>query len=185
MIDVREYDPEWPRRFERLRTEYEESMRDAGVPVVSIEHVGSTAVPGLAGKPVVDVDIVVTPEHVSMATAVLVDKGFEPRGEVGIPQRWAFWEPERLLGTNTYVVESGSLALRNHVTFRDTLRSDAALRSEYATIKRIVAATAIDIYEYGSGKNDVIQRILAAGGLSVEELAALGANNVPMTEREQ
>ena len=56
MIVVTEYDPAWPARFERLRAEYAAAMDAAGVPVVAIEHVGSTSVPGLAAKPVIDCD---------------------------------------------------------------------------------------------------------------------------------
>ena len=54
-----EYDPAWPRRFEQLRREYAAVMTAAGVPVVTIEHVGSTSVPDLAAKLVIDCDIVV------------------------------------------------------------------------------------------------------------------------------
>lgn len=68
VITVAEYDPAWPGRFERLRREYAQAMTAAGVPVVAIEHVDSTSVPGL-----------------------------------GIRLRWAFKEPGRLAGPNTYV----------------------------------------------------------------------------------
>jgi GrpB-like predicted nucleotidyltransferase (UPF0157 family) len=58
VIAVVEYDPAWPGRFEQLRQEYAAAMVAAGVPVVAIEHVGSTSVPGLAAKPVIDCDII-------------------------------------------------------------------------------------------------------------------------------
>jgi GrpB protein len=54
VIVVAEYDPAWQRRFEQLRREYAPAMAAAGVQVVAIEHVGSTSVPGLAAKPVID-----------------------------------------------------------------------------------------------------------------------------------
>jgi GrpB-like predicted nucleotidyltransferase (UPF0157 family) len=59
MIRVVEYDQAWPERFAQLRTEYAAAMASARVPVLAIEHVGSTAVPGLAAKPIIDCDIVV------------------------------------------------------------------------------------------------------------------------------
>lgn len=93
MITVVDYDSAWPRRFEALRQEYARAMAAAGVPVVAIEHVGSTSVPGLAAKPIIDCDIVVAPADVESAAAVLVGLGFRPLGELGIPQRWAFKEP--------------------------------------------------------------------------------------------
>lgn len=185
MIEVSDYDEIWPERFAALREEYAEALASAGVAVVAIEHVGSTSVPGLAAKPVIDCDIVVEAGQVAAASAVLESLGFEPRGELGIPQRWAFWEPERLVGTNTYVVVAGSLALRNHLAVRETLRADAALREEYAATKKRVGRTAADIYEYGAGKNAVVQRILAAAGLSETELDSINSNQVPVTPRKR
>ena len=89
------------------------------VPVMAIEHVGSTSVPGLAAKPVIDCDIVVGEAYVAAAGGVLISLGFAPLGELGIPQRWAFKEPARLSGTNTYVIVDGCLSLRNHLALRD------------------------------------------------------------------
>ena len=179
MITVVEYDPTWPARFESLRQEYANAMATAGVPVAAIEHVGSTSVPGLAAKPVIDCDIVVAPADAEAAGVVLVGLGFRPLGELGIPQRWAFKEPTLLLGTNTYVIVEGSLSLRNHLALRDTLRSDAALRDAYAAVKKRVGATAANIDDYGRGKGAAIQRILAAAGISEAERAAIAANPVP------
>jgi GrpB-like predicted nucleotidyltransferase (UPF0157 family) len=179
VITVLDYDPAWPDRFESLRREYAEAMAAAGVPVVAIEHVGSTSVPGLAAKPVIDCDVIVAAEDVEAASAVLVELGFTPLGELGIPQRWAFREPARLGRTNTYVVVAGSLSLRNHLCVRDTLRADAALRDEYAAVKTRVGSTAADLEEYGRGKNATVQRILLAGGVSAEDWASIDANQVP------
>jgi GrpB-like predicted nucleotidyltransferase (UPF0157 family) len=179
VIEVTEYDPSWPERFGRLRDEYAEAMAAAGVPVVSIEHVGSTSVPGLAAKPVIDVDIVVAEGDIEAASGVLTGMGFRPMGELGVPKRWAFKEPERLGRTNTYVIVEGCLSLRNHLAVRDTLRADADLREQYAAVKRQVGATAADIFEYGRGKNVVIQRILAASGLTDAEQASIAANQLP------
>jgi GrpB-like predicted nucleotidyltransferase (UPF0157 family) len=179
VIVVTEYDPDWPRRFARLRDEYSAAMAAAGVPLVVIEHVGSTSVPGLAAKPVIDCDIVVAERDVAAASRVLAGLGFVPLGELGIPLRWAFKEPARLTGTNTYVVAEGSLALRNHLAVRDALRADPALREQYAAVKRRVGATAANIDEYGQGKNAMVQRILAAAGLTEAERASIDANQVP------
>jgi GrpB-like predicted nucleotidyltransferase (UPF0157 family) len=179
MITVADYDPEWPIRFEDLRREYATAMALAEVDVRAIEHVGSTAVPGLAAKPVIDCDIVVAGHDVDAARDVLVSLGFTPQGELGIPQRWAFLQPARLTRTNTYVVVEGSLALRNHLWVRDTLRADAALRDEYAEVKKAVGARAEDIDEYGRGKNATVQKILAAAGMSTEERSSIDSNQVP------
>ncbi len=179
MILVVEYDPAWPLRFERLRQEYAWAMSAAAVPVVAIEHVGSTAVPGLAAKPVIDCDIVVARQDVAAASQVLAGLGFTPLGELGIPLRWAFREPERLAATNTYVVAQGSLSLRNHLAVRDILRADTGLREQYAAVKRRAGAMAANIDEYGRGKNAMVQKILTAAGLTGAQRASIDANQVP------
>jgi len=179
VITVVEYDPAWPQRFEVLRREYAAAMAAARVPFVAIEHVGSTSVPGLAAKPVIDCDIVVREADVAAAGNVLMSLGFTPLGELGIPQRWAFREPPRLAGTNTYVIVDGCLSLRNHRAVRDVLRADAALRDEYAEVKRRAGVRAANIDEYGQAKSDMVQKILAAAGLTDAERASIAGNQVP------
>jgi GrpB-like predicted nucleotidyltransferase (UPF0157 family) len=179
VIQVVDYDPAWPHRFQELRREYADAMAAAGVPVVAIEHVGSTSVPGLAAKPIIDCDIVVAEADAPATSGVLTKLGFQPLGELGIPKRWAFKEPSRLAGTNTYVIADGSLSLRNHLAVRDVLRSDPELRAKYAAVKRRVGAAAANIDEYGRGKTEMVQQILAAAGLTVEELGSIAANQVP------
>jgi GrpB-like predicted nucleotidyltransferase (UPF0157 family) len=179
VISVIDYDPAWPARFEQLRREYAAAIAAAGVPVLAIEHVGSTSVPGLAAKPVIDCDIVVAGENVAAASQVLITLGFRPLGELGIPLRWAFREPDRLAGTNTYVIVAGSLSLRNHLAVRDVLRADPDLRDRYAAVKKQVGSWAADIDEYGRGKNAMVQQILAAAGLTDAERASIDGDQVP------
>jgi GrpB-like predicted nucleotidyltransferase (UPF0157 family) len=179
VIEVTDYDPVWPRRFQVLRAEYAAALAASGVSVVAIEHVGSTSVTDLAAKPVIDCDIVVAERDVAAASEVLVGMGFTPLGELGIPQRWAFKEPARLARTNTYVVVDGSLSLRNHLAVRDTLRADAALRERYAAVKRRMAAVVDNLDDYGAGKNAILQEILAAAGLTDAERASIDGNQVP------
>lgn len=113
------------------------------------------------------------------ASQVLEGLGFTPLGELGIPKRWAFKEPERLAGTNTYVIVEGCLSLRNHLAVRDTLRANSALRDEYAAVKRSLAGSAANIDAYGQGKSEIVQIILAAAGLTAEERIAIESNRVP------
>jgi GrpB-like predicted nucleotidyltransferase (UPF0157 family) len=171
VIRVVAYDPAWRDRFEVLRATYVEALAD--VPVVAIEHVGSTAVVGLAAKPIVDIDIVVEPEHVDAAGRAIERIGFQPLGELGIPNRWAFREPPGLPRTNTYIVEAGCLALRNHLAVRDVLRVDATLRSEYADLKRDLARRVRDMDAYVQGKTAVLSRVLERAGLTDQERASI------------
>jgi GrpB-like predicted nucleotidyltransferase (UPF0157 family) len=155
VIQVVDYDPTWPRRFEQLRREYADALAAVGVPVVTIEHVGSTSVPSLAAKPVIDCDIVVAEQDVPAACETLIELGFTPLGELGIPRRWAFKEPQRLADTNTYVVVDGCLSLRNHLAVRDTLRTRTKFRrtTKYpGSIRRAICRTCSDgqrgVFEY-------------------------------------
>ena len=109
----------------------------------------------------------------------LVSLGFAPLGELGIPERWAFREPARLAGANTYGTVDGCLSLRNHLGVREVLRANAALRDEYAAVKRQAGAHAANIDEYGQAKSAVVQKILAAAGLTESERAAIASSNVP------
>jgi GrpB-like predicted nucleotidyltransferase (UPF0157 family) len=179
VITVVDYDPSWPGRFEELRSEYADAMAAARVPVIAIEHVGSTSVPGLAAKPLIDCDIVVRAADVQAASDVLTALGFTPLGELGVPLRWAFKEPARLGRTNTYVIVEGCLSLRNHLGVRDALRADKGLRDEYGVVKKQVGLQAANIDDYGRAKNHVVLKILQAAGLTESDVASIAANQIP------
>jgi GrpB-like predicted nucleotidyltransferase (UPF0157 family) len=167
VITVVDYDPAWARAFDELRHRYEEALRS--VTVVAIEHVGSTSVPGLAAKPVIDVDIIVARTHLTDAVHAMEGDGFRSLGERGIPDRWALGAPSELPPTNTYIVVDGSLAVRNHLGVRAVLRGDSALRDEYASLKRSLAVQVDDIDEYVEAKSNFLSRVLERAGLSSEE----------------
>ena len=100
-------------------------------------------------------------------------------GECGIANRHAVHDPEQEPSRNIYVCVEGTVAVRNHVGLRDTLRKDEALRDEYARVKRELAEReGITIDEYVEGKSAVIQWILKeARMLSEEELGAVKQAN--------
>lgn len=85
----------------------------------------------------------------------------------------------RLSGTNTYVIVDGCLSVRNHLAVRDVLRADSALRDEYAAVKRRAGIRAANIDEYGRAKTGMVQKILAAAGLTAAERASIAGNEVP------
>lgn len=182
-VEVVAYRPSWPLRFAELRDAYAAALRQGAVPVVAIEHVGSTAVPGLAAKPVIDVDVVVEPADVERAVAALGRIGFTPSAGVGVPGQTAFATPERFRPSNTYVVEADSTALRNHLAVRDVLRADDGLRDEYAATKTRAAATAADVTAYLAAKDAVLERILRRAGLSDADRAEIAAANRAIVAR--
>jgi GrpB-like predicted nucleotidyltransferase (UPF0157 family) len=167
-IIVVDYDPQWPEAFTTIRRVLDEALR--GVPDVTIEHVGSTSVPGLPAKPIIDVDVIVKRSDADSAIAALVLAGYSYLGDLGVADRHAFTAPTHAIRQNTYVVVEGCLSLRNHLGLRTMLRADGALRDEYAAVKRRLAAETDDIDVYVDGKSDVIRRILERSGITTREL---------------
>ena len=165
MIVVVEYDPEWPIIFDRLKARIWPSIAPWAM---ALEHVGSTSVPGLAVKPVIDMDIIVTTlrnlPHITRALSTL---GYEPRGNLGIEGREAFRAPEGFPIHHLYVCEDGSLPLRNHLILRDHLRSHPNARAAYAALKRRLASSHSDCIErYVEGKTEFIIDVLRNHGIT-------------------
>ena len=176
------YDPGWPEQFRTVRDGLLAALE--GVPVRSIEHVGSTSVPGLAGKPRIDVDVVVAGEHLLSTREALEAAGHTWLGELGVPDRHAFRAPDREPPRNVYVAVDGCLALRNHLAVRDLLRRDARLRDAYGRLKiELAERDYADVDQYVIDKSPMIQRILAAAGLDAAERAAIDAMNRGTGER--
>lgn len=168
MIRVVEYRDEWPEQFQTVA----ESLRRAlaAVPIRSIEHVGSTAVPGLAAKPILDIDVIVLPEHVRAAIVALAALGYKHRGDLGVSGREALQAPDTDPERHVYVCEDGTLHLRNHLAVRKVLRENPALRDRYAAAKLALSADSeTDITRYLAGKSEVLQQVLALSDLTDAE----------------
>jgi len=176
-IEVVPYDPQWPTRFDRTKDDLVTAL--AAVPTRAIEHVGSTSVPGLDAKPVLDIDVVVNRQDLHPAIDALVLAGYEHRGDLGIPDRHYLRAPRDGLRRRVYVVVEGSLALRNHLAVRDALRASASLRAEYAALKHRLAAELEDIDLYVTGKTDLLVRVLSEAGFTPSEIDVIRLLNLP------
>ncbi len=172
MIEVVDWSPRWAEQFEGVATVLRRAL--AGVRSARVEHVGSTSVPGLAAKPVLDVDVVVEPGEESAAVAALESVGYVHRGDLGVVGREAFHAPDDPR-RNVYVCTAGTANVRNHLAVRDVLRRRADLREAYDAVKRALAADPdMDIDTYIAGKSAVLQEVLEASGeFSPDELAAI------------
>ena len=162
--EVVEYDPQWALWFEEIRAGLTPYLAD--VPH-RIEHVGSTAVPGLAAKPIIDLDVVVpSPDLVRAAVAGLVAAGYQHEGDLGITGREAFALPPGATHYHhLYVVVEGNKAHQDHVVLRDHLRADAADRERYAARKRELAhLLTTDRSAYVDGKAALVEDLLAKAG---------------------
>lgn len=167
-IVIVDYNPDWPLQFEKIKIDLEAALNN--VPYLSIEHVGSTSVPGLPAKPLLDIDVIVHKEYVEAAIDALCShRGYDSKGEWGIPGRWALRNPSLLPVRNLYVCENGCSALKNHLAVRDTLRNNAELRDEYGKVKREIARTAADLNAYSEAKNDILAKILKEAGFSDDD----------------
>ena len=123
-IIVSDYDPAWPEWFERVCDKVWPAVSDIAL---RIDHVGSTSVPGLAAKPVIDTDIVVaSDEDVQPVVERLESIGYRWRGDLGVEGRQAFKpvDEEGLPRHHLYLVVEGSKAHLDHVLLRDLLRED-------------------------------------------------------------
>lgn len=172
------YDPSWQDRFEKVAAALSGALADG--PAASVEHVGSTSVPGLAAKPILDIDVIVAPEDVPAAVAALVRIGYRHRGDLGVAGREAFFAPDEDPRRHVYVCAAGTLNVRNHLAVRDVLRRRDDLSDEYAAVKLALAAEPdMGIDTYIARKSDVLQKILAASDLTDAERRQILSLNDP------
>ncbi len=175
-IIVVEYDPAWPATFDDLRARVCTVVGDLAL---AIEHMGSTAVPGLAAKPIIDM-IVVLPsaDDVPQAIERLATLGYVHRGNLGIEGREAFSSPLELPAHHLYVCPAGSLGLLNPLAVRDYLRTHPEMARAYGDLKKSLAAEfPHDIDSYVSGKTDFILSILREVGFAANQLEAIERMN--------
>ncbi|MFH0993523.1 MAG: GrpB family protein [bacterium] len=155
------YDPNWIAQFQKIRTEVAAAL---GPLALAIEHVGSTSVPGLVAKPVIDIDVVIErPDVFDVVKNRLETIGYFDRGDLGIPGREAFGylDKPHLMKHHLYVCSRDSDELQRHVAFRDFLRSHPEDAAEYARIKAAGAKLyPEDIEGYILHKTPFIQNIL-------------------------
>ena len=172
MVVVVPYDSVWPARFERLAVSVGAALRD--VPH-RIEHVGSTSVPGLAAKPIIDLDVVVASEEtVARCVDRLAPLGYVHGGTLGLEGRHAFFPPPASAAHHLYACVEGSLALRNHLGLRDHLRSHPEDARAYGALKlRLAAAHPDDLGAYLEAKTPFLVGLLAKLGLDEDELSSI------------
>jgi GrpB-like predicted nucleotidyltransferase (UPF0157 family)/chloramphenicol 3-O-phosphotransferase len=158
---VADYDDEWPVDFERLARPVSQAVAELGA---QVEHVGSTAVPGLAAKPIIDIDVVVrSAADVPTAIEQLRSLGYVYQGDKGIRGREAFLWPSGTRAHHLYVVVRGSPPHVDHVDFRDYLRDHPEVAREYSSLKkRLAQEHRDDSLAYMHAKTDFVTRALRA-----------------------
>ncbi|MBI3767579.1 MAG: GrpB family protein [Deltaproteobacteria bacterium] len=137
-ITIHEYDPRWPVLFDAERAEIAHVLGDA----IAIEHMGSTAVPGLDAKPIVDV--IASVAHLALTEtqiAALGRLGYECLGECGVPGR-AYFRKRHPHPFNLHVVQYESSLWEHNLLFRDYLQAHPKEASRYGSLKRKLARDA-------------------------------------------
>jgi GrpB-like predicted nucleotidyltransferase (UPF0157 family) len=161
-VVVADYDPEWPKWFERAAADIRGALGDA---VLQLDHVGSTSVPGLAAKPLIDINLVVADTTDEDA---YVPK-LEPLGYVLRVREPDWFEHRMLRGSdppvNLHVFNPGCEEIERMLRFRDHLRANEADRELYARTKRELAAQKWKyVQNYADAKSEIVQEILARAG---------------------
>jgi GrpB-like predicted nucleotidyltransferase (UPF0157 family) len=166
MAIVVEYDPAWPALFE---VERESVVAALGDLVGTVEHIGSTSVPGMPAKPVIDM------------MAGVADLGVAAQAEPLLAARGYRWIPHRVdavlfnrfdrdrLTHALHLTVPGSDLWRERLAFRDALRADPALITEYAELKRQLLAEAGGRMYSAMGKRAFVRRVLAGAGVELKD----------------
>jgi GrpB-like predicted nucleotidyltransferase (UPF0157 family) len=166
-IEVVDYDPEWPSLFEAERILLCQTLGDL---VIEVYHIGSTAVPGLVAKPIIDINLVITDlrQHDEFADK-MGSIGYVAKGEFGMPGRQYFEKGGDRRTHQVHAFAQDDPNTVRHLAFRDYLRANQKVADEYAMLKKdIVARCDNDIDRYRDGKDAYVKRIEAT---AISEMA--------------
>ncbi len=161
------YDSGWPAAFQQEQARIAGALGDA---FVSLEHVGSTAVPGLTAKPIIDImvgvrDLSMGERHVEPLEA----QSYVYCGEAGLPGR-LFFRKGNPRSHHVQIVEHEAYLWERTVFFRDYLRQHPQAAAEYAKVKRELAETfRTDVPGYGAAKAPIVDRMLAEARAHVKQ----------------
>lgn len=164
------YTAEWKRLFEEEKTLLQTAI---GQYVLDIQHVGSTSIPGMVAKPILDIGIAVTSfEEARVCISPVEQLGYEYKGEFGIPRRHYFVKGDPRTH-HIHMNEMGSPDWENQVLFRDYLMQHPESAEEYAALKMELAQRyPTDREAYLDGKAPFIEQVLemarAASNRSLE-----------------
>ena len=172
MIDIVPYDPRWPREFEAERDRIERAL---GSIALRIEHHGSTSVPGLAAKPIIDVQVSVARlDPIDAYARPLADLGYVHVAHADDERCPFFHRPPAWPHTHhIHVVAAGGDEERRTLAFRDYLRAHPAAAREYEWLKRDLAAA------HGGSDTDSREAYARAKSAFVERIVALALQSSP------
>ncbi len=160
-VEIVDFDPRRARAFRGERDRLRLALATASL---KFEHIGSTAVPGLAGKPIVDLMLGAAPAAWAIREELrpkIVALGYDDLGEAGAPGRLYFRRRTALRAFNVALVEESGEHWRANLAFRDYLRAHPDEAAAYASAKReAVASGARTLLAYSAAKAAAVQAIL-------------------------
>lgn len=152
------YEPNWPLLF---LAEKERILASLGNHILDVQHIGSTSIPGMPAKPILDIGVAVANfEEARCCIPLLKQFGYQYKGENGILRRHYFIKGEPRTH-HLHMLEIESEEWKNHLLFRDYLRTNPASAQAYASLKQTLAMRfAADREAYQTGKDSFIQAVL-------------------------
>jgi len=158
-VIILDYNPLWPQQFQTLRSRIAAVLDELPT---AIEHVGSTSVPGLAAKPIIDIDVLLNSStDFAQVVTRLSSLGYAHRGDLGVTGREAFRATPDDAPHHLYVCPHDSQEYRRHIAFRNHLRAHPEDANAYATLKRMLADKfGADWDAYNKGKAEFVADIL-------------------------
>lgn len=164
-VVVTEYNPDWKNRFEQEAAEIKKVL---GEECLAVHHIGSTSVPGMAAKPIIDLMPVVRDiEKIDGFNEKMRNLGYQAKGENGLSGRRYFQKGGDDRTHHVHIYQLGNQEVARHLAFRDYLGENPRIAEEYGTLKKKLAKEyPCDIQKYIDGKEELVARI--------EKLAAMG-----------
>ena len=159
IVRLAQYSPEWKTLYEKE----ERLLKDLiGEYVIDIQHIGSTSIPDMIAKPIIDIGIAIKDFEEGQRLVKPVESlGYEYKGENGIPGRHYFVKGNPTTH-HLHIVEIDSEEWKKNITFRDALRKNENLAKEYAELKLNLAEKfKYDRVAYTDGKTDFVNYILS------------------------
>lgn len=161
-IELQDHDPSWPARFAQERDRLISLFPGT---FIEVQHIGSTAIPGLPAKPVID--ILAGVESMAVAESVaapLCQSGYTTSAEFNaslVDRKWFMRWHDGHRTHHLHVVVHRSRVWREHIRFRDALRAQPELARRYAELKSQLAAKhALDRETYTEAKADFVRSVL-------------------------
>ncbi len=157
-VEVVPYNEEWPKLFQQEAVLIRQVLEPE---IIDIHHIGSTSVPGLHAKPIIDmIPVVKSISNVDNYTKSMEDIGYEALGENGLPGRRYFRKGGDERTHHIHVYEEGHPDIERHLAFRDYVRSHPEHLHAYGQLKLALAAqfpTNMDAYI--EGKDQLVKEI--------------------------